>query len=62
MNSVKIANETQAQRVRVALKDTESHLAKEMAYSDDLRKHDMVSFYEGHILKLRGMLASWETA
>ena len=43
-------------RVTKAIRETEHLLNKEMAYSEDLRKHDRVDFYRSHLVKLNGML------
>ena len=43
-------------RVTKAIKETKRLLNKEMAYSEDLRKHDRVEFYRSHLVKLIGMI------
>jgi hypothetical protein len=45
-------------RTKQALAETHALLRKEMSYSPDLQKQDMISFYRGHIAKLEGMLAA----
>ena len=48
-------NET-IRRIEKAIKETTHLLNKEMAYSEDLRKHDRVESYEKHLVMLNGML------
>jgi len=43
-------------RTEKAIKETKHLLNKELAYSEDLRKHDRVDFYRSHLAKLEGMI------
>lgn len=46
----------QVKRVKAAIVETQGLLAKEMRYSEDLRKQDKIAFYHAHIAKLENML------
>jgi hypothetical protein len=46
----------QNRRVVEAIKETTAKLAKEKTYPSHLIKNDMVEFYEGHLIKLYGMI------
>ena len=45
-------------RVKSALLETKNLLAKEMAYSLELRNQSQITFYHSHIAKLEGYLSA----
>ena len=56
LNQLKMNNLENNKRTEKAIKETQHLLNKEMAYSEDLRKHDRVEFYKSHLITLNGML------
>jgi hypothetical protein len=48
--------ENQIIRVRRALAETHTALDRAMRYAPDLRDHELIAFYETHIIKLTQML------
>lgn len=49
--------ETRRRRIVEAMKETQRKLDKELSYSEDLQKKDMIQFYQNHIAKLEKMLS-----
>ena len=43
-------------RVKSAIAETQGKLDKELRYSEDLQKPEMVAFYRQHLAKLNGWL------
>ena len=50
-------NAQQISRTVDSIKETKRLLSKELGYQKHLQRHDMVSFYQGHIQKLETMLS-----
>ena len=52
---MKLTNE-RTRRIVEAMIEAQGKLDKELAYSEDLQKKDMIEFYHNHIAKLEGFL------
>lgn len=46
----------QIKRVKQSIVETERLLNKQLSFSKDLQKTDMIEFYQNHIIKLNDML------
>ena len=58
---MKLTND-QRRRVYEAIDETEKHLNRELSYSEQFQKKDMVNFYRNHLEKLNNMLANDQKA
>lgn len=53
---MKLTNE-RTRRIVESIIEAQGKLNKELAYSEDLQKKNMIEFYRNHIAKLEGLLS-----